>query len=570
MDRSDKFWFSGIWAAPLGLLLSFGYAGFLAGIRNLFRYDVDPASSFHFSANDCEVMFVLFLYPIILVLFKNAWRYSQGERSFLPVFLSGHGPTRKSLEQIRSMHPPIEKKYITANPTIGTVGKTGNKYVTVPFDPWNVQHTLVLGGPGSKKTSTVGTSLLKLFSSDTGKMVVFGTDIKPELVRRFTKFNEVHPVNFAQTNGAFFGWNMYYGLSEDTSDDELIKRFRMISNCLIVSKDKEEKNSHFTDNAKNIFAAYLFGTYRLLGMDFIDAIRKLAMIDLEQNIQQLTETSEKASHAFKLKEMLGIYSGKKSEGFEDIKTTLTTNLYVFSLDSVRYALKNNPHKACPADLTGSNPVSVFLCVPDGDLQTFAPLYTCCVEMVLRHLLDIPEETRSDGDVIPVWLLLDEVGNLPKIPSLERACALLRSRRCFVWLIVQSLKQLSNVYNESVTGAIIEDCETLMVLSAKEKETCKQIQEWCGYYREPKRSVSSKFDLSKEVSTNDSDEFRLIYDISDIRALRKDNSFLIFTDGAWFRAKKYTYRDNPELLALSSEWMRMNDRTIEMGVNPEDM
>ena len=41
-------------------------------------------------------------------------------------------------------------------------------------------------------------------------------------------------------------------------------------------------------------------------MGLIDSIRKLTIVDLEQNIQQLTETDPTATGSFKLREMSGI------------------------------------------------------------------------------------------------------------------------------------------------------------------------------------------------------------------------------------------------------------------------
>ena len=468
----------------------------------------------------------------------------------------------QSNEKKTAMAPPINKKYLSKNPKVGTVGIKGHNYITIPFDKWNVMHTLVIGGPGSKKTSTIGTSVLNIYDKNTPEMVIFATDIKPEIARRFTRWNSIEAVNFAEINNSYYGWDMYYGLDKKSSDDEVIKRMRLIADCLIINNNSSEKGDHFILNAKNILSAYLFGCYRHLKLDFIDSIRKLTMIDLQQNIEQLTEIDPHATSAFKLKELLGIYSGKSSDGFEDIKTTLTTNLYPFSLDSVRYALKNNPKKASPETLTRGTPKSVFLCVPDGDLQVLSPLYVCCIEMTLRHLMDVPEMEREGSAVIPVWLLLDEVGNLPKIPSLERAAALLRSRKCFVWMIVQSLRQISNRYGDEVCSALLEDCENILVLSAKDEQTCRMIREWCGQYREPKYSTSKTKD--NNGSESETDEFRYIYEISDIRKLRSEDSLLIFTDGDWFRGKKFTYRNDKNLLSLSNHLTEKNDAIITNG------
>lgn len=561
MKLIDYLWLSGLPVFPIGFALAVFVKKYINNLENVLSLSGKMLPD--------KMFYAIGFLPWLALLATNAVRYYKGVRQFDP--FAEKDPVKVSKAKKIAMSPAVPKNLIRRRPEIGTIGQLGrNRFLTIPFNAYNVMHSLVIGGPGSKKTSTIGTSLLSIFNKENTEMVIFGTDIKPEIARRFTRWDAVHAVNFAEVNESYFGWDMYYGLNEKSSADTVLKRMRMIADCLIVNADKDDKGSYFYENARNILSAYLFGCFRFLNLDFIDSIRKLTMNDLEQNIQQLISLNTKDPASVKLKELLSIYSGKESEGFEDIKTTLTTSLYCFSFDSVRFALKENPRKASPIDLTSEEAKSVFLCVPDGDLQTFAPLFTCCIEMVLRHLLDYPEEKRADSVVKPIWLLLDEVGNLPKIPSLERGCALLRSRRVFIWMIIQSIKQLEHKYGRDVTAALIEDCENILVLSAKDEDTCRLIREWCGQYREPKLSSSdsSKNGYINAVTHSDSEEFRYIYEATDIRRLRSENAALVFTDGSWFRCTKFTYRDSKELLGRSAQWIKENDEVIKKGIRWE--
>ena len=119
----------------------------------------------------------------------------------------------------------------------------------------------------------------------------------------------------------------------------------------------------------------------------------------------------------------------------------------------------------------------------------------------------------------IWLLIDEFGSIGKI-SIQEPLARLRSRKVSIWLACQGLSQLDATYGHDGTRAILDNTETTLVFSCKDKSTAEMLSAWCGQYKETKVSQNKKPGtfLNDEYSLTTSSEYRNVMEISDIMAL----------------------------------------------------
>ena len=115
-----------------------------------------------------------------------------------------------------------------------------------------------------------------------------------------------------------------------------------------------------------------------------------------------------------------------------------------------------------ADLAGPDfgalrrrPTAVYWRLAEQDLATLRPLSALFWTLLLTQLV------ATEG--LPVTLLLDEFGNLGRLPRFETTIAVARGRGVGVVLVAQSLGQLEAVYGRGHARTIRDCCATVATL-----------------------------------------------------------------------------------------------------------
>lgn len=86
------------------------------------------------------------------------------------IFIPDNGkkdqPSSLSKDKKKAMHPRVPQEFLTKEPhhlTVGTYGNIHKKYVNIPFFQ-SPDHMLIIGSPGSQKTTTLLNLLLYNFN----------------------------------------------------------------------------------------------------------------------------------------------------------------------------------------------------------------------------------------------------------------------------------------------------------------------------------------------------------------------------------------------------------------------
>ena len=472
-----------------------------------------------------------------------------GKRRFSP-------DKNNSRDKRKAMYQNVDKHLLSIDPVDFTVGKYKGKFFKIPIDTHDVTHCLVFGSPGSFKSSTLLNSLIWNFNFEKkNKMTVFAIDVKPELSLKSVDehSSNVHIFNPSITSG--YGWNAWYGLDENSTDDQLIERADMIARALIANPGGNSDNEFFYISAQNLMVPFLVYGYRK-GYGFVETILQIIQIPLQDFIATIMMDDAFNEDHPKIIGMLRPYEGKDSESMQDIELTLRQDLRIWDTDSVKHQFDENPNKASPEDLI--NDISVFMALPDNLIKQYSPIFRLVTQMVLNYLASIPESKRADNDVPLIWLLIDEFGSIGKI-SIQEPLARLRSRKVSIWLACQGLSQLDATYGHDGTRAILDNTETTLVFSCKDKSTAEMLSAWCGQYKETKVSQNKKPGTftNDEYSLTTSSEYRNVMEISDIMALRKNKELLVFHEGNRYLIDKCPYWMIPKLKEKSDEIKRLN-------------
>ena len=101
------------------------------------------------------------------------------------------------------------------------------------------------------------------------------------------------------------------------------------------------------------------------------------------------------------------------------------------------------------------PFVIFVITRDYEKSDFkiAGLF---IDYVYRTLLAEAEKKQMEGKKLPtVHFMLDEFGNIPKIPSFDNKIATSRSRNIWMHLFLQSYEQMYNVYDDRAEADVKE-------------------------------------------------------------------------------------------------------------------
>lgn len=552
MSKKDWFYFLEPWNLVLGIFL-----GVMISIAKYIILDTFPilSTELFFSVgiiqNDVLLVSVVSLFFWTLCISKNIFNYIFNEkRSFTK------NNSQLSAEKQKALGMNIPKEYLSKEIEMFTFGRYHNRYFHLPLDPNNITHTLILGGPGSGKSTTLLSSLIYNYNflKKDKKSVCFCTDVKPEMSYKSVDESreDIHIINPSITTG--YGWNVWYGLDQNSSDDALIERADQIVRAIIVNPNNTE-NIFFYASAQLLLKSFLVYGFRK-GKGFIDSILQVIHVPLQDLITQVLLDEEMASHP-KITGMIQSYDSKDTEAANDVDMTLKLELSIFELDSVRYQFQDNPKMANPMDLT--NGISIFVAIPDHLLHQYSAIFRLLTVMTLRYLASIPERERVQKDVPIIWLLLDEFGSISRVDGILESLARLRSRKVSIWMAIQSLAQLDMTYGHDGCRQIIDNCTNTIVFSCNDKQTADMLSAWAGQYEEKRQSISKKGSdgMLSEKSYTDSKQYRNILDVSDILQLKKQNKVLVYTEGFRFLVERHPYFMITKLNEVSKRIMHKN-------------
>lgn len=553
---------TGLWILPISFAIAFAFCSFKIAIMQ-FKVTFGSGTEVALSKTDIFHGVLITVIPVLVVFLINQIRSRFfGVTSFDPW---KKDVAQRSKDKQAAMEEPVPREYISTKPDGFTIGKSGGRYVRLPIDSNNILHTLVIGAPGSMKSVTLLNALIwnANFAKQDEKMTVFAIDVKPELQRKSVAYDatgeSIKVVNPASTEAVYFGWDVYYGLSPISSDDQVEERADLIARSLINCKEGSE-NEIFYNTARNLMVAFLiYGFFS--GKGFLDSMLQLMSVPMKDLIAEILTDQEMVKKHPKLRLILQSYDSADgdNEMLKDAENTMHEKLRIFGVRSVQYMLRDNPQKASPKDLTDGT--SIFLSLPDNLLKQYAPLFNLMTQQVLNYLSSIPEWERAERNVPVIWVLIDEFGSIGHM-DIEGALARLRSRKVCIWLCVQGLSQLDDTYGQNGRRSIVTDCETTLIFSSKDDVANKFFSDIGGMYKETKISKQRNgFSGVSSITQSESTEYRPIFDVSDFVKLKKDKKLIAFVEGHHFYIDKCGYFQIKKLDEVSKAVKAQNDRLM---------
>ncbi|MCH4200155.1 VirD4-like conjugal transfer protein, CD1115 family [Clostridium tyrobutyricum] len=150
------------------------------------------------------------------------------------------------------------------------------------------------------------------------------------------------------------------------------------------------------------------------------------------------------------------------------------------------------------DILGREKTAVFINIED-EKETKNIIASMYINQTYEHLVDLANKQEDNRLPIRVNFLLDEIGNLPAIPNLDKKMAVCLGRGMRFNLVLQDLGQLDKNYGKDASRIIKANCHDWIYLLTMDMDTARQISERTDKYT---IEIGSK---SKQTGKNSTSE-----------------------------------------------------------------
>lgn len=309
------------------------------------------------------------------------------------------------------------------------------------------RHILIVGQSGSGKSNLTIQHLLAIQAA--GRRAVVN-DFKGDLVERYLRPGTDLILNPLDRRGV--GWTIFNDIETQL---DLISLVAML---IPLGKGNDIFwNAAARDVLRGVIAwCYKFGqrTNRALCEALAGSIRDLA--------EMCRATQAGRAGARYLEDPCS----KMAEGIIAVLTAHTDWLH-FAPDG-DFSLRQ--WAACPADST------IFITSLDEAADIMKPYLSLVTEFFAKRFLSLPEIVKAETTI---YLLLDELGNMHRLPSVKHLLTAGRSKGVVVEVGIQDLAGMESVYGREDTKTIINNCGSKMIMNLGESEAAELCSELCG-------------------------------------------------------------------------------------------
>jgi type IV secretion system protein VirD4 len=187
------------------------------------------------------------------------------------------------------------------------------------------------------------------------------------------------------------------------------------------------------------------------------------------------------------------------------------------------------------------PVSLYICIPVGDMARLKPLLRLLVVQVISQLTN-PEKLGNIKGKHKLLLLLDELPQLGKINLIPQALAYMAGFGLRGLLVVQSVNQLNEIYGRD--NQLIDGCHTRIFHAPNENVTAKYISDMLGQTTVKTKSVSySGFSIFARKNVNISHTGRALLMPDEVQGLSGKEQIVFVARNKPIKTNKIFYYED---------------------------
>ena len=188
--------------------------------------------------------------------------------------------------------------------------------------------------------------------------------------------------------------------------------------------------------------------------------------------------------------------------------------------------------------------AIFCIFRDTDQQTLGFLHGIMVYQCINILCEKALRVYGGRLPRPVNFILDEYRSLNLPQDISAMISVIRSRNIAMSIILQSINQLGELYEEDTAKSIRGCCDTTLYLGGGKEDTCKFISEMCGDQTVVDKNTSASHGGSGGWSESQSKIKRPLIDPAEVAKLPKGKCIVIINGTDPYIDKKYPLEKHP--------------------------
>lgn len=275
-----------------------------------------------------------------------------------------------------------------------------------------------------------------------------------------------------------------------------------------------------------------------------EVYRMLNMLLSDEN--QITSLMKTQLDANTLTEYLGFT--KQGKTLSSIVATAKAAIYSFGDPDIETLTSKD---TIGIEELRERPTAIFLMVPDKDASSLMFLQT----LLYSQLFDSCMQRGKSKNFLPIFLFLDEFGNLGKLPRFTETITTLRRWKVSVTILFQDVNQISKIYGNHDLSIILNGaCSSRLILPGLSLETCAVIEKMLGN----KTVVQRKLDPALWNLPSNKSEFkevgRPLMTATEINQLKKNQLIFFHSNYKPALLKTTFWMDNKVLKRRGKKWV----------------
>lgn len=322
-------------------------------------------------------------------------------------------------------------------------------------------HILVVGGPGSGKTSAIAEPTARTWKGLTVSLLIKGNH-RERICSLQKEGRRVITFDPTASDENRVRYNVFALL--DRYPEARIDNACAIAEALLPLPEDTREPVWIQAGQAFLTGAILY--YHSLGCSFAEMAQAISTHSILDIVQAIMKSG---NH-----EAIGFASRLSAVDVKLLKNTEfeLVSMSRFLLPQIMAALTVRSGDSNILDWDALNfatePMDILLIIPEAKLDQWRPILTLMMEQLIRSLMNRPERTYRDEEPLPALLVsIDEFNRIGKIAAILSGLMTLRSRGVTFLLLVQSLASLDLAYGETASRVIQENCAYKIVLRVSE-------------------------------------------------------------------------------------------------------
>lgn len=431
-----------------------------------------------------------------------------------------------------------------SNYTGGYVFNSFKRNKDLYFSSISKQNGLVIGTSGTGKSQFFLNPTIQLLARSKNKPSIIVNDLKGELNQANSKIlakngYEVvvldlrEPRKGTRYNPLGFIYDLYQTwLKSDKKDmdtfDMLYAYIKDIAKVLVPTPDGSDAS--WTEGAQDICIAIIFAmledsenpNYSMCKEKFtikqLSNILNVQRANLIPFLQKRPPTSRVFHHA-------GFILDNDSEKtVASYVSTVQNGISKFSDSGIEYITSDTDFDL---DKINEKPTAIFLVIPDENKARYrlANLY---ITQLYNYLTYMASKKENKSLERTTYFLLDEFGNMPKMPFINEWVSLCRGRNIFFLIILQSISQLEYLYTLQVSKTILQNLHFQCFLGANEVSSLEYFQKLLGSYTiyGKTKSLDSRLAEKGESSGSLSHQKKNLVEIDELQYIKQGQAYVV--------------------------------------------